>query len=306
MPDSLIRAFDFIFFGSTAAFSPLYLLSFCFVAWLVFLYRREGGSFLRWLFPREVYTHQSLKIDVVLYLIAQVLLVFGLLARFGGTPVVAAYVAGIMPYAPFGDLQLSPVLLALSLFVIGDFSLYWIHRLHHSINVIWPLHAVHHSAEVLSPITTYRQHPLSPFVNTAMQTFITGAIFGVFIGVINPNATVFEIAGANAFVVIVNLTTTHFQHSHIWISFGPILERVFISPAQHQVHHSIEPKHYNKNYGQTLAIWDWMFGSLYITAPNEVVTFGLSDEADAPLMTHRLWPILWSPLRRMFDSATGR
>lgn len=74
---------------------------------------------------------------------------------------------------------------------------------------------------------------------------------------------------------------------------------MLISPAMHQVHHSIEPRHFNRNYGQALAIWDWMFGTLYVIHEKEVVTFGLDDEADAPLMTHRLGPLLIDPVRRI-------
>ena len=56
----------------------------------------------------------------------------------------------------------------------------------------------------------------------------------------------------------------HLQHSHMWISFRGLLGRVFISPAHHQVHHSDNPKHFNTNYGSCLALWDWMFGTLYV------------------------------------------
>jgi sterol desaturase/sphingolipid hydroxylase (fatty acid hydroxylase superfamily) len=128
---------------------------------------------------------------------------------------------------------------------------------------------------------------------------IFGVVFGLMVGTFTPDLTIGEIAGANAFVVLANLTVSNFHHSHIWISFGPVLERIFISPAQHQIHHSIEPKHFNRNYGQALALWDWMFGTLYVIREREVVTFGLDDKADAPLMTHRLGPILIDPLIRM-------
>ena len=202
--------------------------------------------------------------------------------------------------------QLSPIGLALMLFIFADFALYWVHRAHHSVRLIWPLHAVHHSAEVLTPITTYRQHPMGGLVAASIQTFMVGGAFGLLLGAFNPDATLLEIAGANAFTVIVNLLFTNFQHSHIWISFGPFWERIFISPAQHQVHHSTNPAHFNKNFGQTIALWDWLFDSLYITGKNEQITFGLDDEADAPLMTHRLWPILWNPMQRMFARAIGR
>ena len=211
----------------------------------------------------------------------------------------AAWVASLVPRTALDSAALSPLALALIVFVLTDFTNYWTHRLHHDTKALWPLHAVHHSASVLTPLTAYRQNPLSGMVSIALTTVIFGVIFGLMVGTFTPDLSIAEIVGANAFVVLTNMTVTNFLHSHIWISFGPKLEHVLISPAMHQVHHSIEPRHFNRNYGQALAIWDWMFGTLYVIREKEVVTFGLDDEADAPLMTHRLGPLLIDPVRRI-------
>ncbi|MEM6311756.1 MAG: sterol desaturase family protein [Pseudomonadota bacterium] len=294
------------FFGSHVFVSPIYLVSFAAIAWAVYRMRSEKIGFLRWLLPRAIWTHRSTRLDLILFTIGQLMHFFGIVTRFVATPAVAVAVAGFVPATPFEDVFSSPILLALVFWVVGDFAIYWVHRAHHSIEVIWPLHAVHHSAAVMTPFTAYRQHPLGILVSAAFHSVITGAVLGLLVGVLQPSATTASIAGANAFFVIANLTVTNFQHTHIWISFGPILERLFISPAQHQVHHSTDPAHFNRNFGQTLAIWDWVFGTLYITKSDECVTFGLDNKADAPLMTHRLWPVLWDPMRRMFSVAKGR
>ena len=222
-------------------------------------------------------------------------------SRFIATPVVAATVAGWMPgFYDSDHMAVSPIVLALLLFLFSDFAIFLSHWAHHSIKAIWPLHAVHHSAEVLTPITAYRQHPLGILVNVSFQSIVIGGLWGVLIGVLNPSTTFATIAGVNAFIVVANLTITNFHHTHIWVSFGPFWERIFISPSQHQIHHSTDPAHFNKNFGHILAVWDWIFGTLYITQGEEDVTFGLDSKADAPLMTHQLWPIFWSPLKRLF------
>lgn len=287
-------------FALTEALSPIYLACFVLFAALVYLLRREKGSFIAFLLPREIWSHKSIRVDISLIIINRVLSLLGLFARFAAVPVVATWVAGLIPRSVLPGENLSPLLLAGLVFVITDFTSYWIHRVHHDSRTLWPLHAVHHSASVLTPLTAYRTHPVGQMVTTAMTTVIFGIVFGVLVGAFNPNLSVFEIAGVNAFVILFNLTVSNFHHSHIWVSFGPIIERFIISPAQHQIHHSIEPRHFNRNYGQALAIWDWMFGTLYIVHEQEVVTFGLTDKADAPLMTHRLGPILLNPLRRVF------
>ena len=58
----------------------------------------------------------------------------------------------------------------------------------------------------------------------------------------------------------------HLQHTQLWIPFTGWLGRVFMSPAHHQIHHSAIPAHFNKNMGSCLALWDWMFGTLYVPA----------------------------------------
>jgi sterol desaturase/sphingolipid hydroxylase (fatty acid hydroxylase superfamily) len=305
MSDSLFSVFEWLTFGGLLL-SPFYLATFTMIAWIIYRSRGETGGFLSWLLPSQVFLTRSTGVDVSLFVMGQLIQFFGLFARFAAVPAVAAYVAGLMPAAPLSDIALSPVGLAVLYFIVGDFSLYWAHRAHHTIKIIWPFHAVHHSAEVLSPITAYRQHPISGLINTCINTFVIGGLLGVLVGAFNPNATIWAIAGINGVVLVVNMTLTNFHHSHIWISFGPVLERLVISPAQHQVHHSTNPAHFNKNFGQSLAVWDWMFGTLYVTRHDERVTFGLKDKADAPLMTHRLWPILWDPVRRVCALAIGR
>ena len=303
--DHLTYLHDVLSFGGVLI-SPLYLGAFVLIAWGIYLWRGERGGFWAWLTPKDVIFNKSTGLDLWLFGIGQVAQVLGLFTRFAATPAVAAYVSGLFSTGSSETNAFSPLWLALFLMLIGDFARYWGHRAHHTIKVIWPLHAVHHSAEVMTPVTAYRQHPLSTLLTTCLDTVIVGALLGVLVGLFNPDMSILEIAGVNAFYLIFNLTLTNFQHSHIWVSFWPVLERIIISPAQHQVHHSTDPAHFNKNYGQTFAIWDWMFGTLYITRPDETVTFGLDGKAEAPLMTHRLWPILWDPVRRMIALATGR
>ena len=294
-----IKDFILATFSIERALSPIYLACFGMIGALVYLIRRETGGLIAFLLPRAIWTHKSVRAYLGLYLFNRVLGVLGVFARFAAVPDVAAWVASLVPRTALDSAALSPLALALIVFVLTDFTNYWTHRLHHDTKALWPLHAVHHSTSVLTPLTAYRQHPLSGVVSIALTTVIVGVIFGLMVGTFTPDLSIAEIVGANAFVVLTNMTVTNFLHSHIWISFGPKLEHVLISPAMHQVHHSIEPRHFNRNYGQALAIWDWMFGTLYVIREKEVVTFGLDDEADAPLMTHRLGPLLIDPVRRI-------
>ena len=53
------------------------------------------------------------------------------------------------------------------------------------------------------------------------------------------------------------------------------MEYIFISPAQHQLHHSIAKEHHDKNFGAALAVWDWLFGSLHHSVDFEILHLGI-------------------------------
>jgi len=50
------------------------------------------------------------------------------------------------------------------------------------------------------------------------------------------------------------------HHSELNWRFGP-LYRLVVSPTFHSIHHSADPKDHNKNLGQMLSIWDYLFGT---------------------------------------------
>ena len=67
------------------------------------------------------------------------------------------------------------------------------------------------------------------------------------------------------------------QRSH----FGPKeIQNWLISPAMHHIHHSSNPKHYDKNMGGALAIWDRWFGTIYYADEEAVNTFGIGPETE--------------------------
>ena len=248
--------------------------------------------------PSSIWGHPSHLIDLQLFILGRILAALGILGSIALTTLVAAGVSGLVP-ALLPPNTLGPVALAFLLWLPSDFALYWTHRLYHRWSVIWPLHAVHHSAEVMTPFTTYRQHPLSLLLTGWAVAGFVGLCQGLLLGGVAQDLAVSEVAGINLFIVLANAGLAALHHSHVWLSYGPVLERIFISPAQHQIHHSTDPAHYGKNLGNSLAVWDWMFGTLYVIRGSEKVTFGLTEDVEKPLMGQRIWPMLWDPVRRM-------
>ena len=86
----------------------------------------------------------------------------------------------------------------------------------------------------------------------------------------------YDILGANAFVFIFNFLGSNLRHSHIWLSWGDRLENYVISPAQHQIHHSDNPKHFDSNFGSALAIWDRLFNCHIKASQVGKIVYGIS------------------------------
>jgi sterol desaturase/sphingolipid hydroxylase (fatty acid hydroxylase superfamily) len=93
-----------------------------------------------------------------------------------------------------------------------------------------------------------------------------------------PGIRPFTLLNANLVLMLFIVTIGHLRHSHMWIAFTGVAGRIFQSPAHHQIHHSDQPRHFNKNLGFALAVWDWLFGTLYVPEKFEKITFGIGAE----------------------------
>jgi sterol desaturase/sphingolipid hydroxylase (fatty acid hydroxylase superfamily) len=89
-----------------------------------------------------------------------------------------------------------------------------------------------------------------------------------------------DILGANVFIFAFNVMGSNLRHSHVKWSWGKHIEKWFISPLQHQIHHSRQVRFHDKNFGTALAIWDRLFGTLVLAEKNRFLVFGL-DKGEA-------------------------
>lgn len=157
---------------------------------------------------------------------------------------------------------------------------YWVdHWLSHNVPALWEIHKVHHTAEALSPLTNFRVHPLETlkFYNiAALFTGLAAAGFDYGLGVTHGRLVLW---GADAVFVATMFTTGHLLHTHVWLAFPRRLGRMLMSPAAHQIHHSTDPRHFGCNLGNTLAVFDWAFGTLRLPGPaREPLSFGVAGE----------------------------
>jgi sterol desaturase/sphingolipid hydroxylase (fatty acid hydroxylase superfamily) len=161
-----------------------------------------------------------------------------------------------------------------------EFAYWSSHYAFHRVPALWRFHKVHHSAEVMTAFTELRQHPVEILVFVNAIALATGAVFGLMTYLFGPGTGHLTLLNMNIVTMIFLLTWGHLRHSHLWIPFRGVAGRLFQSPAHHQVHHSTDPAHFDKNLGFALAVWDWAFGTLHIpSVEREVKQFGVGEEA---------------------------
>lgn len=199
-----------------------------------------------------------------------------------GSRLVATLVVGRFLQGQFGDsptLEVPWVVIAsifsVTFFVAEDASRFFLHYSMHRFQCLWRFHRVHHTAEVLTPLTLFRVHPIEHVAYFVRGVVVFGMVTGFFIWLFGRDLSTFDILGVGVFGFLFNVAGANLRHSHVWLSFGAF-ERWFVSPAQHQLHHS--KHHGHVNLGSALAIWDRLMGtSLYAGQPQEL-TFGIDEE----------------------------
>ena len=239
-------------------------------------------GFLRYCLPGDVLRSRSVRTDVIFVTIgrlARPILVGPLL--MGGAVIAAWVFASLSGMWPRTDTHALgwPVYLALLLpvLLIQDFFNFFVHYLLHRVPALWELHKVHHSAEFLIPLTNRRVHPWQEVLEDLPPAIAVGVLLGLSAWALRlPIADVATI-GLDAYYAANVVTFYHLRHSHVPMAFGR-LEFLLVSPAQHQLHHSVDPRHYGANLGGVLACWDRIFGTWRPAEPGTLLRFGLGPE----------------------------
>lgn len=246
--------------------------------------RKSFRDFFDFAFPKEVILHPSARADALFWITKRLIMPF-LLIPAGITFVVAVgyvthqLIGGLFQIqAPLLGGPAGPVTIiafTVTMLLAYDLSYYFYHVAQHRFPILWELHKVHHSAEVLVGITKDRVHPLDDLMNRMWDGVIPGICFGIWtlIALDPVEVTIF---GVNVYVVRNILMMDFVRHTHFKISFGP-LNNVILCPHWHQLHHSVDPRHYDKNFGLLFSFWDRIFGTLFVPAPDEDFKFGLTD-----------------------------
>lgn len=163
--------------------------------------------------------------------------------------------------------------------MVGDFFYYWLHRVQHSLPLLWRFHKVHHSITELSAASSYHH-----VVEDMLQL----------VCVVLPAALLvhFNSGPVPWLIATVAASQAYFIHSSARINIGPL--RYLIGDNRyHRIHHSREPRHFNKNFAAATPLWDLLFGTVYIPKGNEWPQVGLDDTPEPK----RIWDYLVLPFR---------
>jgi alkylglycerol monooxygenase len=127
-----------------------------------------------------------------------------------------------------------------------DFIYYWFHRWSHEVNFMWAGHSVHHQSEEYNLTVSLRQ---------GLLTRVTGGPLYLPLALVGVPVPVFLVSHA------VMLLYQFWIHTRLIGKLG-VLEHVVNTPSHHRVHHAVNPRYIDRNYGGTLMIWDRIFGTL--------------------------------------------
>ena len=204
-------------------------------------------------------------------------------------------------------------------FVVRDFVQWWVHRLLHRSPFLWEFHKVHHSVEQMGFAAHLRYHWMETVVyrsleyiplallgiglhdffiihlftlavghynhsNISVPGYVTGGVLGTAIGIVVAGG-LFEVhvftdlnLAYQVLVVVVGMAVGTF-------ALGPVMKFVFNSPEMHIWHHAYEMPEGHRfgiNFGLTLAIWDYIFGTAVIPHDGRDIRLGFEGVEEFP------------------------
>ena len=185
--------------------------------------------------------------------LSQTSAVFTKLLTLGIYTVVASHVALIEADAFW--LSLPGWLLALLFY---DLCYYWLHRMGHEVGVLWAAHAVHHQSQAYNLSTALRQ---------TSSGALLGWIFYLPMALAGVPPLVFAVVG------LIDLLYQFWVHTEQVKKLG-WFDRWFCAPSNHRVHHAVNERYLDRNYGGILIVWDRLFGTYKTEDDEEPCVYG--------------------------------
>jgi sterol desaturase/sphingolipid hydroxylase (fatty acid hydroxylase superfamily) len=159
--------------------------------------------------------------------------------------------------------------------LVYDVGYYLFHRLQHTVPFLWRYHALHHSIEELNAFNSY--HHVSEYLfRIPLLTIPLNLLFAVSEPQVVITAALVSVVGK-------------LGHANTRIDFGP-LRYLVTEPRFHRIHHSIEERHWNRNFSFYFPVLDVLFGTAYWPAKDELPRTGVDYLPEARSLNAFLFP----------------
>lgn len=164
--------------------------------------------------------------------------------------------------------------------LLTDIIYYWYHRAQHSYIFLWNIHRFHHSAESLDITTSHRSHFLEPPIQYLCIRLIVFLILGV--------------SYSESVYFVIDFFVLFFLYlGHIDIKFPKsFIDKIFVTPNVHKIHHSIDQDHHHKNFAQIFSFIDVIFKTFLNPKKIKSIRFGVSGYfTTKKKFKTMIWPI---------------
>ncbi len=164
-------------------------------------------------------------------------------------------------------------------FILNDLFQWFTHLLLHRFEFLWKFHQIHHSVKQMGFAAHLRYHWMENILYKPLKTLAI-----VLVGGFEPE---------QAYIIhFIAISIGHFNHANLNITWGP-LKYILNNPVMHLYHHAYalpKNKKHGVNYGISLSIWDYVFKTNYIPAPNKNLEIGFKGDDKIP---NSFWKQLW-------------
>ena len=204
---------------------------------------------------------------------------------FAGTVLWAARLASRHGWGLFNRAEVPLLFSVVFTVVFLDWMAYYLHRIYHSVPLLWKIHRAHHTDTEVESTTGLRCHPLEEVL-----TMLWKGLFIIVLGAPFSGVLIYE---------VIRMASNLFTHANARLPefWDSVVRVVFVTPDMHRVHHSSEPSETNSNFGFILSAWD-RAQMTYKAAPakgQEGVVLGLEiyrDPKDQTLLSLLKQPFL--------------
>ena len=164
-------------------------------------------------------------------------------------------------------------------FIAWDLCFYWMHRMHHKVPLLWAVHRIHHQGEHFN---------LSLGIRNGWYSSLTNFPFIAVLAICGVPLEVFVLVSS------LHYSVQLYNHNAL-VGRSGLLDKFLVTPSNHRVHHGMDKRYIDRNFGGTLLLWDRCFGSWQPERDDIEMRFGVHGGVPShnPLWANNPWLWRW-------------